>query len=99
MTEPFVLSETNESGVTRITLNRPQIHNAFDEVLIAQLTEAARAAGKDRDCRVVVLQAAGPHVGVVGVEKVLVQDRRAFFHGFQHVGNEGQNLVVYVDER
>ncbi|MBL9034884.1 MAG: enoyl-CoA hydratase/isomerase family protein [Rhodospirillaceae bacterium] len=45
--------------VTTIRMNRPEKHNAFDETLIAELTAAFRAAGKDDAARVVVLSAAG----------------------------------------
>ena len=45
--------------ITRITLNRPDTHNAFDETLIAQLTEAFESLREDEATRVVVLQGAG----------------------------------------
>ena len=45
--------------ITRITLNRPDTHNAFDETLIAQLTEAFESLREDAASRVVVLQGAG----------------------------------------
>jgi 6-phosphofructokinase 1 len=45
--------------ITRITLNRPDTHNAFDETLIAQLTEAFESLREDAATRVVVLQGAG----------------------------------------
>ncbi|MDM7460249.1 MAG: enoyl-CoA hydratase/isomerase family protein [bacterium] len=45
--------------ITRLTLNRPEVHNAFDETLIAQLTEAFESLREDEATRVVVLQGAG----------------------------------------
>ncbi|MHB1272553.1 MAG: enoyl-CoA hydratase/isomerase family protein [Rhodanobacter sp.] len=42
-----------------LTLNRPQVHNAFDDGLIAALTEAVNAAGSDPAVRAVVLAGAG----------------------------------------
>ncbi|HVC18219.1 MAG TPA: enoyl-CoA hydratase/isomerase family protein [Rhodanobacter sp.] len=42
-----------------LTLNRPQVHNAFDDGLIAALTEAVKAAGSDPAVRTVVLTGAG----------------------------------------
>lgn len=47
---------TTADGVRTITLNCPDRHNAFDDGLIAQLTEAFAAPG---DCRAVVLQSTG----------------------------------------
>ena len=45
--------------VETITLNRPSVHNAFDEMLIAELTAALTEAGADPQVRVVVLKGAG----------------------------------------
>jgi len=49
----------DSNGVRRITLNRPQVHNAFDDGLIAELTAALEQAGKDSDVRAVVLTGEG----------------------------------------
>lgn len=48
-----------ENGVASVTLNRPAVHNAFDDALIARLTEALREIGDDPGVRVVVLRGAG----------------------------------------
>jgi methylglutaconyl-CoA hydratase len=48
-----------KAGVTEIRMNRPEKHNAFDETLIAELTAAFLAAGKDNAARAVILSAAG----------------------------------------
>lgn len=45
--------------VANITLARPDLHNAFNEVVIAELTRAFVAAGQDSRVRVVVLRAEG----------------------------------------
>lgn len=46
-------------GVTTITLNRPAIHNAFDDTLIRELTQRLQALDSDPAVRVVVLAGAG----------------------------------------
>jgi methylglutaconyl-CoA hydratase len=46
--------------VVTVRLNRPDKHNAFDEQLIAELTQAFRDLAADRTARVVVLTANGP---------------------------------------
>ena len=46
-------------AVATLTLARPEIHNAFDEVLIAQLTEALIELDDDSSVRAVVLAGAG----------------------------------------
>ncbi|WP_372653781.1 enoyl-CoA hydratase-related protein, partial [Alcanivorax borkumensis] len=50
-----------KNQVARITLNNPNKRNAFDDTIIASLTEAFKQAGSDDSVRVVVLQAAGKH--------------------------------------
>jgi len=42
-----------------ITMNRPERHNAFDDVLIGQLTEAFRSMEAEDGIRVIVLSATG----------------------------------------
>lgn len=46
-------------GIANITLNRPEIRNAFNEVMIAELTDAFREAGKMEDVRVIILKGEG----------------------------------------
>ena len=43
----------------RLRLNRPELHNAFDASLIAELTAALERVGNDPGVRVVVLEGAG----------------------------------------
>jgi methylglutaconyl-CoA hydratase len=47
-------------GVARLTLDRPEIRNAFDDALIAQLTQALRELDADDKVRAVVLAGNGP---------------------------------------
>jgi methylglutaconyl-CoA hydratase len=53
----LVIEQTG--SVVRLTLNRPEIHNAFDEHLIATLTEAVAATSADASVRVILLAGAG----------------------------------------
>ena len=48
-----------DGAVLRMTLNRPDVRNAFDEDLIQALTAAATSAAEDRSVRVVVLAGNG----------------------------------------
>lgn len=58
MTEQFVTYKV-ESGIATITMNRPDVHNAFNEHIIHMLTEAFKSAGADDAVRVVVLRGSG----------------------------------------
>jgi methylglutaconyl-CoA hydratase len=46
-------------SVAEITLNRPERHNAFDEGMIAELTECFTRIGADTAVRAIVLRGAG----------------------------------------
>lgn len=54
-----VLLSVDAQGRATVTLNRPELHNAFDDALIARLTEALEAVGGRSDVRAVVLAAQG----------------------------------------
>lgn len=53
------LATERQGPISLITLNRPERHNAFDDVSVAELTAALNAAGEDPSVRVVVLSGAG----------------------------------------
>ena len=53
------LQIVEENRVARITLNRPDVHNAFDDALIGELTDALVRADADPALRAVVLSGAG----------------------------------------
>lgn len=53
------IETTREGGVERVTLNRPEVRNAFNDDVIAELTAWARRAAADTTLRVVVLAGAG----------------------------------------
>jgi methylglutaconyl-CoA hydratase len=53
------LSVRREGSVEYVTLNRPDVRNAFNERVIADLSEWAEAAAGDAALRVVVLAGAG----------------------------------------
>ncbi|HEX6833949.1 MAG TPA: enoyl-CoA hydratase-related protein, partial [Rudaea sp.] len=56
---PATLEIALERGVARVTLQRPQVHNAFDDALIAELTSALERLDRDEAVRAVVLTGAG----------------------------------------
>jgi len=56
-----VLWSVDERGVASVTLNRPEVNNAYDEALIQGLHDAMDALGARQGLRVVVLRGAGRH--------------------------------------
>jgi len=49
-----------ENGVLKITLNRPEVHNAFNPEMIAELTKVFKSVTKDKEIKALVLNGAGP---------------------------------------
>ena len=56
----MLLTDVDDRGVARVTLNRADVHNAFNEELIAALTQTFQTLGEDAGVRVIVLRGAGP---------------------------------------
>lgn len=59
MTYQHLTISADPLGVARVTLNRPEVKNAFNEQLIAEIADAMNALSKDASARIVVLQGAG----------------------------------------
>ena len=61
MAEPLVLSAVDERGVATLTLNRPEVHNAYDGAMIDGLIAAVDALAAEERVRLLVLRANGKH--------------------------------------
>ncbi len=61
MADSVVLTDIDARGVATITLNRPEVFNAYNGALIDALTEAVAGVAEDEAVRVVVLRGAGKH--------------------------------------
>ena len=55
-----MLEVSKKDGVARVTLNRPELRNAFDDALIAQLKKSFLDVERDPTIRVMVLAGNGP---------------------------------------
>ncbi len=58
-TNPSSLTLHREGAVARVTLNRPEVRNAFNEALIAELTATFAELSQDVKLRAIVLAAEG----------------------------------------
>lgn len=56
---PALIQYLDERGVLRLTMNRPAVHNAFDDEQITRLTTALNEAAENEAVRVVVLGSTG----------------------------------------
>ena len=59
MSEQPILTAIDAQGTGWLTLNRPDVHNAFDDGLIARMAESIAAFREDLDVRAVVVRGAG----------------------------------------
>src|ERR1043165_1588737 len=55
-----MLKVEKQNGIARVTLDRPELRNAFDDALIASLTNSFSEIAGDSSVRVVVLAGNGP---------------------------------------
>jgi len=55
-----LINVERQGGVARVTLNRPEVRNAFDDALIAELTKTFKSLDEDAAVRAVVLAGNGP---------------------------------------
>ena len=58
MTTALAIEHQGPIGI--VTMNRPERHNAFDDALIDELTEALRSMEAEDSVRAVVISGAGP---------------------------------------
>jgi len=61
MTDKAVLRSIDSRGVATVTLNRPEVNNAYDDTVIQGLHDAMDELGARSGLRVVVLRGAGRH--------------------------------------
>lgn len=61
MAHHYLTLSTRAAGVVQVTMSRPEVFNAFDEGMIAELTDTYTRLGADEQVRVIVLAGAGKH--------------------------------------
>ncbi|MCB9476802.1 MAG: enoyl-CoA hydratase/isomerase family protein [Deltaproteobacteria bacterium] len=59
--QPILITHLDDHGVATLTMNRPQVSNAFNDELIAELTAELEMLGGDPNARVVFLTGSGKH--------------------------------------
>ena len=59
MAYQHLLTDIDARGAARITLNRPGIKNAFNELLISEIEQAVKAFGADEKVRAIIITGAG----------------------------------------
>ncbi len=59
MSDPVITIDQSPDGLATLTMNRPAIHNAFDDELVGELAAALEGLAGNEDVRVLVLAGAG----------------------------------------
>jgi len=54
-----IQSNIDHKGVLTLSMNRPDVHNAFDSTMIGELTRALKVAADDNDISVIILTGIG----------------------------------------
>lgn len=85
MPQSIVLTDIDDRGVATITLNRPEVHNAYNAEMIQGLIDAAGSVAADDRVRVVVIRGNGKHFQA-GADLKWVKANRDL--------SEAENLVV-----
>lgn len=61
MTQAVVLTETDKRGVATVTLNRPEVNNAYNGEVVAGLANAIATLGADDAVRIILIRGNGKH--------------------------------------
>ena len=96
-----------DGAVTTVVLNRPEIHDAFDDVTIAELTRVFTRVGDDEETRVILLRSTGKHFSAGAdlnwmrrmadySEKENRDDARTLENMFRTIANCPKPVVVRV---
>lgn len=59
MSEQFLITTIDGNGIARLTMNRPELRNAFNEEIITEICEAFGRFHSDPDIRAIILTGAG----------------------------------------
>ena len=90
----FVLCYLNK-GVGEIILNRPEVHNAFDEAMIAELICAIDNLSNNSNCKLLILRANGKHFSA-GAD--LNWMRKQADMDFDHNVNDAKQLSLLMNK-
>lgn len=96
-----------EGGAATVKLNRPEVHNAFDETLIAELTDAFTRLNADDAVRVIVLDGEGSSfcagADLTWMRKMAgysreenLEDSRKLLHMFQAIDESPKVTIARV---
>ncbi len=90
------LSIQNENGIAIITINRPDVLNAVNDVVVAELGQAVQNTTDDESIGVIIITGAGEKAFVAGADikamsKMNAEDALTF-------GQNGQKMTMLIED-
>ena len=86
-----------DGGVAWVTLNRPDIHNAFNSVMMRELSDVWTAMRSNDDVRVAVLTGAGDKAFCTGIDRAEGVAGKSPLPGGRHVGSPSETPFMFDD--
>lgn len=90
------LSIQNENGVSLITIDRPDVLNAVNDVVVAELGEAVQNAGDDESIGVIIITGAGEKAFVAGADIKAMSEMNA--EEALTFGMNGQAMTMLIED-
>ncbi len=78
MTDRSTIACRRDDAVYRITLNRPEVLNAINDVMLREIREALAEAEADAEARVVLIDSASDRAFSAGIDVAYVKDMSGF---------------------
>ena len=82
-------------GVVSLSLNRPEVHNAFNAEMVVELRETARELGEDPEVRAVILRGEGPSF-CAGADMKWMKEAANFTHKKNRADSSSLSAMLYV---
>ncbi len=86
-----------KDGVAWVTLNRPDVHNAFNSVMMRELSELWTALRANDEVRVAVLTGAGEKAFCTGIDRAEGVAGRSPLPDGRHVGSPSDSPFMFDD--
>ncbi|MCB1744394.1 MAG: enoyl-CoA hydratase/isomerase family protein [Gammaproteobacteria bacterium] len=98
MSEPVVTCEIDARGIAHVTLNRPEVNNAYNQDMISGLLEGVMALSVNDDVRLIVLRGNGRYFQAGADLKFMEALGKRAFDENLHMSQITTDLVRYLDE-
>ena len=83
------ISDTDTAGIAKVTINRPEVRNAFRPLTVAEMQDAFAKARDESDIGVIILTGMGEHAFCSGGDQRIRGN-----HGYTEEGSGTQRLNV-----